>query len=707
MAVSPWSREEGMSPRSWVTIVSGAPRSGTSLAMQVLAAGGIPACSDGARSPDRSNPRGYLEHRALRRLGDDPAADEVVRRAAGLALKVVHARVERLPEGPAYRVLWMERSVADVVASQSRMLRAQGLAEDEGLGAERLAEVLVAQLAEARAALEARDDVRLLPVDSAGLAADPVAASRAIAAFLGGGLDQAAMARAVVPGLFGRSGGYTAAVSDVMTLHAGPLELGIRHREPPPTGGPSLYVRAGGAELLRFDAVARDGHVHIDPKGRDERVSLGLEVETLEWTLAELRRDLPGWLARAGFRGAVPEAELARALDALEPALRNPPPEFDALREPVLRARSGEKWHEFAPDVQALWVADMDFEVAEPIRRRLQRALDVGDLGYPIHPAPTPLPGLFAERMQRLFGWTVDPGLVELTTDVMQAMYVAIQQLTDPGDGLIVQTPIYPPFLGAVRELKRELLENPLREGEGGYHVDVEDLRAKAAGARMILICNPHNPTGRVFRREELVAIAEVALEHDLWIVSDEIHEELVYPGARHVPIASLSEQVAARTVTLTSASKPFNIAGLRCAQAVFGSADLRRRYRAVPRKLRGGLGNLGLLAVEAAWRHADPWLADCLAYLQANRDFLAEFVGTELPGVRHFRPEATYLAWLDCRALGLDPSPHRFFLEQAKVGLSNGPSFGSQGEGYVRINFATSRALLEEALGKMAKALR
>lgn len=706
MAPPALGAEEGMGPRAWVTIVSGAPRSGTSLAMQVLAAGGIPPCSDGARPPDRSNPRGYLEHRALRRLGEEPEADRLVRGAAGLALKVVHPRVARLPEGPAYRVLWIERSLADVVASQGAMLRAAGLPEDEGLGPERLQEVFAAQLAEARAALEARADVRLLSVDSAALVAAPAAGCRAIAAFLGG-LDEPAMVRAVVPGLFGRASGYTAAVSDAFTITAGPLELGVAHREPPPTGGPTLHVRAGGRELLRFDAFARNGHVHVDFDGSNERVVLGLETEPLEWTLAELRRDLAGWLARAGFTAAVPEAELARAIDALEPALRNPPPDFDALREPVLRERSGEKWHEFAPDVQALWVADMDFEVADPIRRRLQRALDVGDLGYPIHPAPTPLPGLFAERMQRLFDWSVDPGLVELTTDVMQAVYVAIDQLTEPGDGLIVQTPIYPPFLGAVRDLKRRLVDNPLQEGEGGYRVDLEDLRAKAPGARLILLCNPHNPTGRVLSRAELEAIAAIAVEHDLWIVSDEIHEELVYPGARHIPIASLSDEVAARTVTLTSASKPFNIAGLRCAQAVFGSPELRRRYRAVPRKLRGGLGSLGILAVEAAWRHADPWLADCRAYLQANRDFLAEFVRTELPGVRHHRPEATYLAWLDCRALGLEPSPHRFFLEQAKVGLSNGPAFGPPGEGFVRINFATSRSLLEQALGKMAKALR
>jgi cystathionine beta-lyase len=190
-------------------------------------------------------------------------------------------------------------------------------------------------------------------------------------------------------------------------------------------------------------------------------------------------------------------------------------------------------------------------------------------------------------------------------------------------------------------------------------------------------------------------------------IVSDEIHADLVYRGGRHVPIASLSPEVEARTITLTAGSKAFNIAGLRVGLAVFGSEALKRRFVGFERHLRGGLGALGILALEAAWSHADPWLAEVLAYLEANRDYVASFVAAELPGVRHFAPEGTYLAWLDCRALGLAPSPHRFFLERAKVGLSDGPTFGPPGEGFVRLNFATSRPLLTRALEQMAKALR
>jgi cystathionine beta-lyase len=210
-----------------------------------------------------------------------------------------------------------------------------------------------------------------------------------------------------------------------------------------------------------------------------------------------------------------------------------------------------------------------------------------------------------------------------------------------------------------------------------------------------------------VLRREELEAIARIAVEHDLVVVADEIHADLVYRGGRHIPFASLSPETEARTITLTAGSKAFNIAGLRVALAVFGSEALKRRFVGFERHLRGGLGGFGILALEAAWTHADPWLDEVLPYLEANRDFVAEFVSKELPGVRHFAPEGTYLAWLDCRALELAPSPQRFFLERAKVGLSDGPTFGKPGEGFVRLNFATSRAILTRALEQMAKALR
>jgi len=704
--------------RDFVTVVTGAPRSGTSLLMQLLAAGGVPALTDGARPPDASNPRGYLEHTLLRRLGRDPAADLLVRSAVGRAIKIVDALVSALPAGPAYRVLVARRDPAEVVASQDRMLERAGETAT-ALPVGRLAEILRIQLDEAVAALRARPDVALLEVDVAALVRAPAACCAELDAFLGGGLDRAAMARVVVPGLLGRSrptrdpGGYTARMSEhaERVIEAlGPLRLEVEHRSPGPSGGPTLRVRraADDREVLRFDCFAHAAHWHLDPAGRDEVSAIPFSVESLDWTVAEVRRDLAGYLARAGVSESLPEAtEVAATLDRVERALRNPPARLDRLSEAVLRERTGEKWREYPPDVLPLWVADMDYPVAEPIRRRLQRALDVGDTGYPMHPRPTRLPALFAERAARRYGWQVEPQRVELLSEVVQGMYVAVTQFSEPGDGVIVQTPIYPPFLGVVKTLGRTLRENPLQEGEAGYAVDLEGLREQAAKARILLLCSPHNPSGRVLRRDELEAIGKIAVEHDLVIVSDEIHADLVYRGHRHVPIASLSPEIEARTITLTAGSKAFNIAGLRTGLAIFGSEALKRRFLGFERHLRGGLGSLGILALEAAWTHADPWLDEVLAYLEANRDFVASFVTAEMPGVRHVAPEGTYLAWLDCRALELAPSPHRFFLERAKVGLSHGPAFGPPGEGFVRLNFATSRPILTRALEAMAKALR
>lgn len=700
-----------MSNRAPLIVVSGVPRSGTSLAMQVLAAGGLPVATDGRRPPDAGNPRGYLEHAAVKRLGSDPAAAAWLAGLRGCAVKVVHAVVGALPvrdPDAGYRILWMTRPLADVVASQDALLARSG-APAGGLGPARLAELLDRDAACARAALEARADCRVLEVSALALRDDPAAGCAAMARFVGVEMDEAAMRAAVVPTLLGRAGGYTAAMSTTAQETVGALRLEVDHRQPGSAGGPTLRVReaASGRERLRFDCFARGAHWHALAEGADEVTAIPGERESIDWVLAALRTDPARFLEAGGVAGGAEPGALAAAIDRLEPALRNGPPRFDALDPKRLRQRTGEKWSHYPEDVLPLWVADMDFEVADPIRRRLQRALDLGDLGYPWHPRPTALPRLFAERMQRLHGWSIDEHLVELTTEVVQAMYVAVETFTEPGDGVIVQRPIYPPFVSTVEKLGRRLEDNALREDAGRYGLDLDRLARQAARAKLLLFCNPHNPSGRALRREELQAIADIALANDLVVVSDEIHQDLVYPGSTHIPFAALGPDIEARTITLTSASKAFNIAGLRCAVAAFGSRELRRRFLGFPRHLRGGLNGLGIMATEAAWAHSEPWLADVRAYLRANRDFLAEFVRSEMPGVRHTPPEATYLAWLDCRALELPASPGPFFLEHARVGLSDGPDYGPQGEGFVRVNFATSRAILEEALGRMAKALR
>jgi cystathionine beta-lyase len=495
------------------------------------------------------------------------------------------------------------------------------------------------------------------------------------------------------------------------SLVVGSLAFEVEHRNTGSGGGPTLRVRAadGGREWLRFDCFDRGGHWHLDPAGRDEITRLEAGVDVLAWTLAELRRDFGGYLARSGAPSMAPEPrELAAALDAVERALRNPIPDFDAVRPSSRRPSRGEKWTTYPDDVLPLWVADMDFPVAEPIRRVLRFAVERSDLGYPIHPAPTDIPDLAVERMERLYGWSFAPSRVEILSDVVQGMYTAVHQFSESGDGVVVQTPIYPPFLGCVGKQRRRLDENVLALGPEGYEVDVDGLRAIGdERTRVLLLCNPHNPSGRAFRREELAAIAEIAIERDWLVVADEIHQDLVWSGFSHVPLASLGPEIEARTITLTAASKAFNIAGLRCAVAIFGSNELKRRFNQLPRHLRGGIGMLGIEALHAAWRHSEPWLDAARAYLEANRAHLIDFVARELPGVVLHPPEATYLAWLDCRALELEPSPYAFFLGEAKVALSEGLTFGAPGRGFARINFATSRVILDEALERMAKALR
>ncbi|NNL84807.1 MAG: putative C-S lyase [Myxococcales bacterium] len=379
---------------------------------------------------------------------------------------------------------------------------------------------------------------------------------------------------------------------------------------------------------------------------------------------------------------------------------------FDVDLE-VRRRTQGEKWQHYPPDVLPLWVADMDFGIAPAVRDALCEALEIADFGYPRPPRETGIPELFAARMAERFAWSVDPSLVEILCEVVQGIYVALLQFTEPGDGVLVQTPIYPPFLSAIRETGRRLVEAPLRDDGSGYRVDLDASRAACdEGTKVLLLCNPHNPTGRVFDRAELEGLAELALERDLQVVSDEIHADLVYPGAVHRPFASLGPEISGRTTTLYSASKAFNIAGLRCAVAAFGARAALRRFRELPHHVRGGLSQPGLVATRAAWERGGPWLDEVLKILRGNRDFTVEEVSKRWPGARVHRPEATYLAWVDTRPLRLQPSPYAHFLERGRVAFSDGAHFGTPGEHFVRINFATSRAVIDEGIERAARSL-
>lgn len=378
------------------------------------------------------------------------------------------------------------------------------------------------------------------------------------------------------------------------------------------------------------------------------------------------------------------------------------------LSEAALRARRGTKWHLHPDDVLPAWVADMDFAVAEPVQAAIRRIVDQQDYGYPYRAREDALAAAFVERMRDRFGWTVDPDLMQPVTECVQCMYGTAMAFSELGEGIVLQTPIYPPFLSAIANTNRRLVENRLRDDGTRYVLDGDNLRQVVDDTtRILMVCNPHNPTGRVFTREELLALGNLAVERDLVILCDEIHADLLYPGATHIPMGSLSPEIAARTITITSATKGFNIAGLRAAVMHFGSADLRAKYRArIPDALMGQIGITGTDATVAAWRHAQPWLDAVMVRLAANRDYVARFVKEELPGVHHYTPEATYLAWLDCRALDLPGSPYEFFLNEAKVGLNNGSAFGTAGDACVRLNFATSEDVLSRVLQRMATAV-
>lgn len=381
---------------------------------------------------------------------------------------------------------------------------------------------------------------------------------------------------------------------------------------------------------------------------------------------------------------------------------------MDGLLLPIeaMRRRRGVKWGRHGGDVLPAWIADMDLGVPEPVQQAILRVVEGRDYGYPLRAGDDCLEAAFAHRMRERFGWEVDRELVLPVADLVQAIVASVVAFAGPGEGVVVQTPIYPPFLHAAANAGRRLVVAPLEDDGKRFGFDPERLAAVVdEGTRLVLVCNPHNPTGRVFSREELEAIGRLAVERDLVIVSDEVHCDLVYPGARHVPMATLGADVAARTVTLNSATKSFNIAGLRCAVLHLGSPALLERFRrAIPERLLGTVGVLGVDASVAGWREGQPWLDEVMGVLGANRDRVAAWAAGLAPAVRHHPPEATYLAWLDCAGVAEDP--HRLFLEEARVALSAGADFGPGGETCVRLNFATSPHILDELLARMARVL-
>ncbi|HEY4349022.1 MAG TPA: aminotransferase class I/II-fold pyridoxal phosphate-dependent enzyme [Gaiellaceae bacterium] len=375
---------------------------------------------------------------------------------------------------------------------------------------------------------------------------------------------------------------------------------------------------------------------------------------------------------------------------------------FDDVSFELLRLRRSAKWTKYPSDVLPAWVAEMDFALALPIREVLQTAVARDDAGYAdIGRLPTAFTAFAGDR----FGWTVEPGRVRLVADVMSAVAALLRAITEPGEGVVINPPVYPPFAAVTREVGRVVVEAPLASDSS---VDLDALeQAFAAGARAYLLCHPHNPTGRACPREELAAIAALAGRYGVTVIADEVHAPMTLPGAAHVPYLAVGEEAAELGIAITSASKAWNIAGLKSAVIVTASDRMDGLLtERLPSHLPYHAGHFGVLAAIAAFEHGSEWLDALIRHLDRNRAFLGELLAERLPEVGYTPPQAGYLAWLDCRELDLGDDPSEAFLARGRVALSPGPTFGPGGAGFARLNIGTSSALLEEAVRRMAAAV-
>jgi len=367
------------------------------------------------------------------------------------------------------------------------------------------------------------------------------------------------------------------------------------------------------------------------------------------------------------------------------------------------------KWTYYPKDVLPMWVADMDFPAPRPILDELRGAVNQGVLGYEL--ASHTLLETVAARMERLHGWKVKPEFVVPVTGIVSAFNVAARAFGSSKKGYLVQPPVYNEFHEVKNNVSIPQIDVPLIEHARGnrlhYEIDWDLFKRRARKAGMFLLCNPHNPLGIVFARKDLLKMAEICIENRVLIVSDEIHSELLLGNKKFTPLAKLSAEIAQHTITLVAPSKTFNVPGLFCGFAIIPNNKLRAEYVKVVEHLRLHVASLGLRAAQAAFSgQCDDWLKELCSYLTDNRDFLVDYVTSNMPGVRVTVPDATYLAWLDFSRLDLQKSPYEFFLEKAKVAVSDGAIFGEQGKGHVRLNFGTSRRILKQGLDRMSRAL-
>ena len=366
-------------------------------------------------------------------------------------------------------------------------------------------------------------------------------------------------------------------------------------------------------------------------------------------------------------------------------------------------------------DIIPMWVADMDFPIAKPITAALLKRAQHEVYGY-AYARPSLIEAV-VNRMQRRYGWKIEPEWIVFTPGVVPALNAAIRAFTHSGDEVIIQDPVYHPFWAAIEQSGCCVASNPLRLVNGRYEFDLADLEKKFAPmegmrrgpsrAKMMVLCNPHNPIGRVWTRDELTAVGNIIVGHDAVMVSDEVHCEVLYKGIKHVPFAAISKEFEQNCVVCQAGSKAFNLAGLAASTIIIPNVKLRNAFTAARSGILPQPDVFGLVALEAAFRDGDDWLEQMLDYLQRNLDFMIEYVKDHIPKLGIIKPEGTYLVWLDCRRLGMDNLALRaFFREKAKVGFDDGYIFGPAGAGFERVNIACPRSTLQEALLRIEKAV-
>ena len=382
---------------------------------------------------------------------------------------------------------------------------------------------------------------------------------------------------------------------------------------------------------------------------------------------------------------------------------------------PNRRGTDSIKWNFYPEDVLPMWVADMDFVSPPEIIQALVKRAEHGVFGYPVgivgkSQELQELKGVIQDRLSTLYGWQIYPEDLVFLPGVARGFNMACHMFSDEPGRVIVETPMYPPILEAPSNagLTRRDVEL-LRSPQGEYFTDWEDfVTALDERARLYILCNPHNPVGRVFTRAELERKAQACLQAGVLICSDEIHCDLVYGGHQHIPIASISSEIANNCITLMAPTKTFNIPGLQFSFAVIQNEELRKRFIRAEQGLVGWVNLMGQAAALAAYRDSQSWLFELLAYLKANRDLVVGFLQEELPEIKMVQPEGTYLAWLDCRVSALDgKNPYQHFLQNGRVAFNDGSTFGKGGQGFVRLNFGCSRSILEEGLQRMKSALQ